>query len=196
MKVVGLTGGIGSGKSTVAKMFKDLGVPVYIADKEAKELMHTPKVIQKINTLLGESSYVNGVLNRPYIASKVFSDKNLLEKLNAIVHPEVKKHFKEWMKKQKGVYAIKEAAILFENGGYKECDATILVTAQESMRVRRVMQRDQISDEDVEARMKNQWTDAEKVKLADLIIENSEGMEELRLRVEVIHSKLLKMFSK
>lgn len=195
MKIVGLTGGIGSGKSTVAKMFKDLGVAVYIADKEAKELMHTPKVTQQINNLLGESSYVDGVLNRPYIASRVFKDKDLLEKLNAIVHPVVKKHFKEWLKEQEGVYVIKEAAILFENGGYKDCDKTILVTAPESLRINRVMQRDTVLEEDVRSRIKNQWPDSKKAKLADEIIKNSKGIEELSLQVEEIHSKLLKMFS-
>ncbi len=195
MKFVGLTGGIGSGKSTVAKMFQNLGVPVYIADKEAKELMHTPAVIQKVSKLLGDSSYVEGILNRPYIASRVFEDKELLGKLNAIVHPVVKKHFKEWMKEQEGVYVIKEAAILFENGGYKDCDKTILVTAPESLRINRVMQRDAVLEEEVKSRIKNQWPDSKKVKLADEIIKNSKGIEELKLQVGEIHSKLLKMFS-
>tara|TARA_R110000850_G_scaffold277086_1_gene422456 strand:- start:202649 stop:203239 length:591 start_codon:yes stop_codon:yes gene_type:complete len=196
MKVVGLTGGIGSGKSTVANIFKDLGVPVYIADKEAKKIMNTPTVVKKINRLLGESSYIEGVLNRSYIASKVFNDKNLLDQLNTIVHPEVKKHFKKWLKEQKGTYVIKEAAILFENGGYKDCDKTILVTAPETLRISRVMQRDKISENEVKERIKNQWPDVEKTKLADVVVENSNGIEELTLHIESIHSKLLKMFSK
>lgn len=196
MKIVGLTGGIGSGKSTVAKIFQHLGVPVYIADEEAKKLMHAPAVVQKINSLLGESSYVEGVLNRPYIASKVFRDQNLLNRLNAIVHPEVKKHFKEWLKKQEGTYVIKEAAILFENGSYKDCDKTILVTASEPERISRVMQRDRVSENEVKERIKNQWPDAKKVKLADLVIENSNGIDELTKKTESIHAELLKTFSK
>ena len=116
MKIVGLTGGIGSGKTTVAKMFMELGIPVYIADDEAKRLTNSSKVIRrKLIVLLGEEAYTEeGLLNRPYVANLVFNDKMLLEGINQIIHPKVAQHFKRWIKKQKSPYCIKEAAILFD----------------------------------------------------------------------------------
>ena len=115
--IVGLTGGIGSGKSTVAKAFKALGVPVYIADIEAKKLMQRSKVIKRqLKALLGEAAYVDDKLNKPYIANIIFNDKDYLEKMNAIVHPKVARHFNKWVAKQDTQYVIKEVAILFENG--------------------------------------------------------------------------------
>ena len=116
MKIVGLTGGIGSGKTTVASMFNDLGVPVFIADVEAKKLMATSKVIKRqLNELFGQQAYLENDLNKPYIANAIFNDKTLLEKMNTIIHPKVASHFKKWIKKQSGPYVINEAAILFEN---------------------------------------------------------------------------------
>ena len=173
MKIIGLTGGIGSGKTTVAKMFKDLGVPVYIADLEARKLMNNSKEIKrKLIKLFGNSCYQNGMLDRKYVSSIVFNDSNLLEKLNSIIHPKVAAHFKKWQQKQQGPICIKEAAILFENDGYKQCDLTILVVSPEQERIRRVVARDKISEKEVLARMKNQWSDEKKRKLADIIIEN------------------------
>ena len=173
MKVVGLTGGMGSGKTTVAKMFKDLGVPVYIADVEARNLTNRSKVIKRnFIKLFGESCYRDGVLDRKYVAEKVFNDAELLKKLNAIIHPKVAAHFKRWLKKQKAAYCIKEAAILFENGGHEQCDLTILVVSPEKERIRRVIARDHISEKAVLDRIKNQWSDEEKSKLADIIIDN------------------------
>ena len=119
MKVVGLTGGIGSGKSTVASMFLNLGVPVYIADIEAKKLINTSKVIQKkIIALLGEDSYLTSGINKKYVADKIFNDNELLKKINQIIHPKIAKHFKKWLSKQNEVYCIKETAILYENSSY------------------------------------------------------------------------------
>jgi len=195
MKVVGLTGGIGSGKSTVAKMFHELGVAVYIADDEAKKLMQKDSVlIREIQQLLGEEAYKNTKLNRPYIATKVFQDKLLLEKLNAIVHPAVGKDFTAWKNKQRGVYVVKEAAILFENDGYTLCNKTILVIASVKTRIKRVMQRDKSTIEEIQTRIANQWTDEKKIKLADFVIDNEESISKTKLQVAEMHQKLLKIF--
>lgn len=191
MKIIGLTGGIGSGKSTIAKLFQELGVPVYIADVEAKKLMLTDKLREKIVELLGPKSYTEEELNREYISSLVFKDKSLLEKLNGIVHPAVKNHFLDWAKThQHSPYVIKEAAILFENGGYKSCDETILVTAPERIRINRVMARDKVSEKEVRRRINNQWTDEKKIKLADHVIENID-LEKTKKEVRKIHVKVL-----
>lgn len=191
MKIVGLTGGIGSGKTTVAQMFKDLGVPVYIADIEARKLTNSSKVIKrKLINLFGASCYREGVLDRKYVASKVFNDAELLDKLNSIIHPKVAAHFKRWMHKQQGSFCIKEAAILFENDGYKQCDLTILVVSPEQERIRRVMTRDQISEKEVLERIKNQWSDEKKRKFADIIIENTD-LNSTKNQVLDIHSRLV-----
>jgi dephospho-CoA kinase len=191
MKIIGLTGGIGSGKTTVAQMFKDLGVPVYIADIEARKLTNSSKVIKrKLMKLLGSSCYQDGVLDRKYVASKVFNDSELLDKLNKIIHPEVAAHFKRWQNKQQGTFCIKEAAILFENDGYKQCDLTILVVSPEQERIRRVIARDQISEKEVLARIKNQWSDEKKRKFADIIIENID-LNSTKNQVLDIHSMLV-----
>ena len=190
MKIVGLTGGIGSGKTTVARMFNDLGVPVYIADVEARKLTNKSKVIRrKLIELFGESCYSDGVLDRKYVAGKVFNDAELLEKLNAVIHPKVATHFKRWLKKQNSAYCIKEAAILFENGGYKHCDLTILVVSPKKERIRRVMERDSISEKAVLVRIKNQWSDEKKRKLADIIIDNMDLISTNK-QVKKIHEAL------
>tara|TARA_E500000318_G_C3495585_1_gene186261 strand:- start:54 stop:641 length:588 start_codon:yes stop_codon:yes gene_type:complete len=195
MKVIGLTGGIGSGKSTVANMFKELGVPVYIADDEAKKIMLTNKVKNKIISLLGENSYLDNRINKTFIASKVFNNKELLEKLNKIVHPAVALDFLEWSKKQKGPYVIKEAAVLFENEGYKKCDLTILVVADEKTRIQRVLKRDSTTESKIKERIENQWPDSKKLKLADFIIKNNEGLPNLKSQVYKIHEKLINLSS-
>lgn len=190
MKIVGLTGGIGSGKTTVAKMFSELGVPVYIADDEAKKLTNSSKVIRrKLIQLLGEQAYIDGNLNRKYVAEKIFSNNALLNAVNAIIHPKVATQFKKWALRQKANYVIKEAAILFENGGYKECDVVILVTAPKTLRLQRVIKRDNATQGEIEQRMDNQWTDTRKKKLADIIIENIE-IEKTRQQVHLIHKSL------
>ncbi|WP_298541018.1 dephospho-CoA kinase [uncultured Aquimarina sp.] len=190
MKVIGLTGGIGSGKSTVAEMFAKLGVPIYIADDEAKKLMNEDISVKKqIVALLGVNSYTEQGLNRSFIADKVFNNKELLEKLNAIVHPKVATHFTKWKNEQKFEYVIKEAAILFENGGYKRCDHTILVTAPKETRIKRVLKRDNTTRSQVLARLKNQWEDSEKIPLADFVIINT-NLEETWLQIKKIHNKL------
>lgn len=193
MKVVGLTGGIGSGKTTVAKMFIALGVPVYIADNEARRLTNSSLIIKrKLTDLLGIKVYKNEVLNRKYVADIIFKDKDLLNKVNKIIHPIVSLHFKRWMKNQEGIYCIKEAAILFENDGYKKCDLTILVIAPVKERISRVLNRDGSTKKAIETRIKNQWNDDKKCKLADIIIENIDLIK-TKEKVREIHLFLSKI---
>ncbi len=196
MIIVGLTGGIGSGKTTVAGFFKDLGVPIYVADDAAKNLMNTDHHLQKeIKTLLGEEAYSNGVLNRAYVSSIVFSDKVLLEKLNSIVHPAVQADFEKWCASISAKYVIKEAAVLFENEGYKLCDYTIIVTAPKVDRLKRVMSRDGSTEEQVLARMDNQWSDVMKVALSDVRIKNS-TLDLTEEQVLKIHRHILNRIKK
>ena len=192
MIVVGLTGGIGSGKTTVAKMFEAFDIPVYIADVEAKLLMNRSKIIKrKLKQLLGNEAYVDEKLNRPYIASKIFNDKQLLEEMNAIVHPKVASHFKRWLKKQTSPYIIKEVAILFENGSYKDCDFTITVTAPKEEKIKRVIKRDDSSKEKVIAIMNNQWSDVQRIELSDFVIKN-QNLNQTKEQVAKIHTRILK----
>ena len=192
MMVVGLTGGIGSGKTTVAKMFQELGVSVYIADIEAKKLMLRSKVIKrKLIQLFGVKAYLNGKLNKPYIADKIFNDSELLERMNAIVHPKVRSHFKRWVAKQSSPYVIKEAAILFENGSYVNCDVVITVVAQEKDRIERVIARDDSSVDKVKSIINNQWSDDEKIKHSQFVITN-DYLLKTQKQVRKIHQQILK----
>ncbi|GAA4933394.1 dephospho-CoA kinase [Algibacter agarivorans] len=190
MIIVGLTGGIGSGKTTVAKAFKALGVPVYIADEEAKKLMRKSKIIKrKLIQLFGDKAYIDGELNKPFIANIIFNDKAYLQKMNAIVHPRVAKHFKKWVLKQDVPYVIKEVAILFENDGHKDCDYVITVTAPKALRIKRLLERDNTSKENIEAIMKNQWSDAEKIALSDFVIDNV-SLQKTKEQVLHIHQEI------
>lgn len=192
MKVIGLTGGIGGGKSTVARMFQELGVPVYIADDEAKKLMNEDKKVRtKIIKLFGDEAYNSSGLNRTFIASKVFEDKELLEQLNSVVHPAVAKHFEKWKVQQKAPYVIYEAAILFEKGGYKKCDYNILVTAPVNLRIERILLRDKLTVEEIQARMNNQWPDEKKERMADVVLQNID-LSETKKNVLQIHKTFLK----
>jgi len=190
MKIVALTGGIGSGKSTVAKMFKAWDVPVYNSDKEAKKLINKSKKIRKaIKSLLGDQAYEDKKLNKTFVADKIFGDKKLLHKMNQIVHPAVRKHFVKWTKKQEAPYVIQEAAIIFENGNQHHYDYIILVTAPEDVRIQRVMTRDQSTHDQVLARIKNQWSDQDKIPLSDFIIENID-LKKTSDKVSEINMKL------
>ncbi len=191
MKQIGLTGGIGSGKTTVANLFSNLGIPIYIADIEAKKLMNTSKVLQRhLIQLFGAKAYVNNQLNRPYIASVIFKNEEYLEKMNAIVHPKVAKHYAKWVRKQNAPYVLKETAILFENGSYKNYDAIITVVAPLNLRVERLLQRNTTTISKIEAIVENQWSDEERVKLSDYIIENIE-LETTKKQVLKIHNQIL-----
>lgn len=193
MMLVGLTGGIGSGKSTVAEMFRDLDVPVYDSDLEAKQLMVTSmEMRQSILDLFGDEAYKGESLNRKYIANQVFKNTELLKKLNGIVHPAVRKHFLEWMEQQSAPYVIQETALIFENGVQDQYDATILVTAPLNVRLERVMKRDNTTEQAVMDRMKNQMDDNQKIDLAQFCIENVD-LDTTREKVNQLHHKLLAM---
>jgi dephospho-CoA kinase len=173
-KVIGITGGIGSGKSIVCKVFNLLGVPVFEADITAGRLINSNSEIRnELVRLFGNDIYnADNKLNRKKLAELIFNSDILLEKVNNIVHPAVRNEFLNWTKQQKTAYVIHEAAILFESGFYKMMDFTILVSASVEMRVERVMMRDSISGEQVIARMAKQWPDSEKRKLATLELVN------------------------
>ncbi len=190
--VVGLTGGIGSGKTTVAGFFKEKGVPVYIADDAGKRLLETSEEIrEKVTALIGEKAYSAENPNRKHIASVVFNDSNKLEALNKIIHPAVAKDFEVWKNKQNAAYVLYEAAILFEAGGYKKCDFNILVTANKEEKLKRLQKRDESTIDEIEARMAKQWSDEEKRKLADFEIENHQ-LTLTSARVNELHENLLK----
>jgi len=190
-KIVGLTGGIGSGKTTVAQVFKTFGVPVYNADEEAKALMQSSEVIkQELTHLLGENCYKAGQLNRAFIASKVFSDSMLLEKINAIVHPQVAIHFEQWCSEQHAPYIIKEVAILFETKSQHLFDFIITVTAPLETRIKRVMERDQKTKEEVLAIIKNQLPDSEKINQSNFVVNNI-ILSELETKCKIIHNEII-----
>jgi len=173
---VGITGGIGSGKSTVCKVFRVLGIPVFEADSVAKKLLNNDlQIREQLIQLFGASVYLpDGTIDRKYLAGIVFSNSPLLGQLNSIVHPAVRKAFNEWYLTQNAPYIIHEAAILFESGFYKMMDKTITVVTDENERIERVVKRDEITAELVRQRMKNQWSDEEKIKLADFVIGNND----------------------
>jgi dephospho-CoA kinase len=178
MLKVGITGGIGSGKTTVCKVFETLGVPVFYADTVAKQLMVADDIlIDGVKTAFGAESYtIEGALNNKHIASIVFENKAQLEKLNSLVHPAVFRAFDLWAKSVPLTipYTLKEAALLFESGSYQMCDKNILVRSTHALKLNRVMQRDAVSEAQVIARMDKQLTDEQKAIMADYFIENNE----------------------
>ena len=193
MMVVGLTGGIGSGKTSVVQLFIDKGIPVYIADIEAKKLMQSnPKISFQIKSIFGEKSYEKGVLNRSYLAKQVFGNSEKLNQLNAIVHPVVHKDFLAFKKTQKAPYLIYENAILFENGSDSLCDFIITVTAPEKTRIERVVQRDRVSPQEVKNRIQHQWDEQLKSEKSNYVIENI-NWETTKKIVDDIHQILLEL---
>lgn len=193
-KIIGLTGGIGSGKSTVAKYLISKEVPVYIADDEARKLMQSKAVINAIVKVFGPEVLGNdGLLDRKALANIVFNDKEKLALLNGIVHPKVKKHFEAWVEKNKThPFVVKEVAILFETKGHLQCDKTILVTAPLDVRIERTMKRDDVTKEEVLIRIQNQLPDEEKVKLADYVIQNI-NLEDTYNQIDELLKDLYKM---
>ena len=190
---VGLTGGIGSGKTTVAKVFEVLGIPVYYADDAAKRLMNTDEELkQKIKLQFGDEVYKNERLDKKYLADIVFRSPEKLALLNALVHPATLKDAQRWMQKQTTPYALKEAALIFESGAQQNLDYVIGVTAPAPLRILRTMQRDGITREEVIARMDKQMNETIKMKLCNFVIINDE-QEMLLPQVIALHEKLLSL---
>lgn len=188
---IGLTGGIGSGKSTVARIFNVLGIPVYNADDAAKRLMNEDKELRSnIIRSFGNESYVNGELNRKYLSAQVFNDSKKVELLNSFVHPATIRNAKQWMEKQNSPYIIKEAALIFESGSNKILDFVIGVKSPLSLRIERTMKRDNVTSDQVEARIKLQMDEEKKMLLCDFIIVNNEE-QMLIPQVLLLHEKFL-----
>lgn len=173
-KIIGLTGGIGSGKTTVAQYIAQKGVPVYVSDLEAKRITELPETIQEIREIFGDTILnTSGFLDRTELGNIVFNDPEKLKQLNQIIHPKVKQHFLDWLKKNKNQpFVVKEAAILFETGGDKDCDYIILVTAPIDVRVERTVKRDGLTKQQVMDRINNQISDEEKAAKSDFVINN------------------------
>lgn len=171
---VGITGGIGSGKSTICHFFRVLGIPVFEADIEAKRLINNSDTIRnQLIAEFGSDIYLeNKTIDRKKMAGLIFNSPPLLQKVNEIVHPEVRDYFEAWCRAQDSPYVVHEAAIMFESGFYKMMDYTILVTAPEEMRIRRVMNREQCTEESVRARIARQWADEQKMKRASFVLKN------------------------
>ncbi len=196
MNIVGLTGGIGSGKTIVAEVFKKLGIPVYNSDTEAKKLMNSDTdIISKLKMIFGYEIYENNILNRRKLAEIIFNNKNKLNTVNSIVHPAVKKHFNIWIKKQTSPYIIKETAILFEAGINKDVKKIISVISPKKIRINRITARDNTSKKDIIQRINNQSTDEYKIKRSDFIIYNDEKKLILPQILD-IHEKLTVFFKK
>lgn len=190
MLKVGLTGGIGSGKSTVARIFEGLGIPVYYADVEAKRIMDESQPLREsLIRHFGQEVFAGGQLNRSYLAGIVFKDKEKLELLNSLVHPETLRDADEWLEKQSSPYAVKEAALIFESGAQEHLDYVIGVTAPQALRIQRTMHRDGVSREEVLARMKRQLDDSMKMKLCDFVLHNDE-QQPLLPQVLALHETL------
>jgi dephospho-CoA kinase len=187
---IGLTGGLGSGKSTIAKIFEVLGIPVYYADTEAKRIMNDdPRLKAEIIKHFGSDSYAGNQLNRPYLAAIVFNNKEKLSLLNSLVHPATIRDSKEWISKQKTPYAIKEAALIFESGTQEYLDYVIGVSAPVSLRIQRAMQRDQLTRDQVMQRISKQIEEVIKMHLCDFVIYNDE-VKPVIPQVLDLHKKL------
>src|SRR4030095_1679758 len=190
---IGLTGGIGSGKSTVAHVFEILGIPVYYADKEAKRLMNEdPEIRKQLIAHFGQETYADNVLNRRFLAEIVFKDKEKLQLLNSLVHPITIARAEDWMLQHQTPYVIKEAALIFESGSQENLDYIIGVSAPLNVRIQRTMKRDNVSREEVLNRMKNQIQESIKMRLCDFVIRNDEQNLVLP-QVLVLHEKLKRL---
>lgn len=190
-KLIGITGGIGSGKTTLANHLVKLGYPVYFADQEAKRISESEVINSKIVEQFGSSILVKGSIDRSALSEIVFNDPEALKRLNQIIHPAVANDFQEWLNKNlTHPIVFKEAAILFESGSYKLCDAVITITAPREERVKRVVKRDNLSIDEIEKRMANQWSEEKKIRLSDYVISNV-NLDSSKLELELILKKLI-----
>ena len=194
-KIIGLTGGIGSGKSTVAKFIEEMGFPVYYSDVRAKEIVNDDELLKKgIIELLGEKAYdENGLYDRKYVAEIVFNDEELLQKLNGMIHPAVKYDFEKWVGNQTTEFVFKETALLFELKLNESCFKSVLVTADDNLRLKRVMDRDGKTYREVENVMNKQMPEKDKIKIADFVIFNNDGMDELQAETENVIRQIEKL---
>ena len=194
MMKVGLTGGIGSGKSTVAKILLELGFPVYNSDKRARWLMNNDSILKNnIASIFGENSYINGVLNTDFISNIVFSDPDKIVQLNSLVHPSVSKDFDKWLKLNiSNNIVFKEAAILIESGAYLKMNKIILVESRNDLKIERILKRDSTDFDSVKKRMDSQSSDIKNKKYVDYIIENNETLESLNTKVNLVIQQIKK----
>ena len=185
-KIIGLTGGIGSGKTTVAKFIEEMGFPVYCSDDTAKNIVNDYEALKnKIKELLGEEAYdENGFYNRKYVSGIVFNDNEMRLQLNALIHPAVKIDFENWVENQNSEFVFKETALLFELKLNESCYKSVLVTADDNIRIKRVMDRDQKTYREIEAVIDKQMPEKDKIKRADFVIFNNEGIDELKTATE------------
>ena len=191
MTIVGITGGIGSGKTTIAQCFKDWGIPVYNADDVARKLMHSSPIKEGILNLFGKEAYSNDQLNRALIREAIFKDDTLRIKVNNIVHPAVGEHFTDWVKRQNSAYILKEAAIIFEAGLTDQYDFIITVVAEETERIKRVLKRPGLNTNQVLEIISKQWRDDKKIKLSDYVITNN-NLDLAKKQAYTIHLDILK----
>ena len=192
MKHYALTGGIGSGKSTVLTLFSELGVPTFAADDSAKMAMEQDVDIKaKITALFGEVSYAKGKLNRPFIAEQVFGNKEKLQQLNALVHPAARAAYSNWQQAQDAPYTVYEFPLVFELGEQDRFDGVILVISPEALRIQRVETRDGVTEEAIRKRMMHQWTDEQKTPLTDMLINNN-SINETADQVRKLHLQLMR----
>ena len=191
VKRIGLTGGIGSGKTMIAQILEAMSYPVYYSDVRSKDLCnHHPEIKSQLIALFGDKAYEENELNREFLAEQIFSQPELRVQVNAIIHPIVREDFTTWSSQQSSTFIFNEAAILFETGAYKQFDAVVLVCAPTSQRIERVMFRDLSTKSSVEQRIQSQWTDEQKRALTNLCIEN-DGRHPLLIQVEDILQRLL-----
>ena len=191
-KIIGLTGGIGSGKTTVAKFIEEMGFPVYYSDVRAKEIVNDDEVLkQKIKELLGIQAYdENGHYNRKLVSEIVFNNEDLLLKLNVLIHPAVKIDFEKWVERQSREFLFKETALLFELNLNEACYKSVLVTADDNIRIKRVMDRDGKTYREIETIMDKQMPEKDKIRRADFVIFNNAGIDELKVETEKVLLKL------
>ena len=191
-KIIGLTGGIGAGKSTVAKFIEEQGFAVYYSDLRATAIVNDNEALkEQIKNLLGKEAYDdNGVYNRKYVASVVFTDSNALQNLNALIHPAVRQDFDQWLKAQTAEIIFKETALLFELGLETDCYKSLLVTADDNFRIKRVMDRDDKTYREVEAVIDNQMPEKDKIRKADFVVYNNGSVDLLHAEVEEILKKI------
>lgn len=194
-KIVGITGGIGSGKSTVARYIEEMGFPIYYSDQRAKDIVNEdPFLKDRIIEILGNEAYDdNGFYDRQFVSSVVFNDQQLLDKLNATIHPAVKQDFERWIQRQNSEFLFKETALLFELGLDRNCYKTVLVTAEDNLRIKRVMDRDGKTYREVETIISKQMPEKDKCKRADFIILNNTDLEELKEQTNLMMEKLTRL---